>query len=117
MLKKAYITRETFDPSSQRHLDSFDVFLKTGNWGEVQFYPELPFTDVPMTCLMRFAEYTQGVVRETVAERHDRIAAKGVIPWPNPKAIADADAAERKAHMENGNRLFNELRASRAASN
>jgi len=73
-LRKAGSYRTFFDPSKQSHLDSFDVFLKTGNWGEVQFFCEAPFSDVPMTVLMKFAMYEQGVTRETPAETQLRFS-------------------------------------------
>ena len=75
-LRKTAVNRTFFDPSLQSHLDSFDVFLRTGNWGDVQFYCEHPYTDVPMTVLMKFAMYEQGVQRESVAERTERLAGK-----------------------------------------
>lgn len=68
--------RVMFDPSLQSHLDSFDVFLKTGNWGSIHFLVETPYTDVPMTVLMKFAMYNQSVTRETEAERQVRFGRK-----------------------------------------
>lgn len=76
ILRRQSVVRTFFDPSLQSHLDSLDVFLRTGNWGEVQFYCEHPYTDVPMTVLMKFALYEQGITRETGAERNARLALK-----------------------------------------
>lgn len=73
-LRRHTVNRVSFDPSLQSHLDSFDVFLRTGNWGDIQFYCEHPYTDVPMTVLMKFAMYEQSVQRETRAEQLERLA-------------------------------------------
>lgn len=67
-LRRHTVNRVSFDPSSESHLDSFDMFLRTGNWGDIQFFCEHPYTDVPMTVLMKFAMYKQSVQRETRAE-------------------------------------------------
>lgn len=76
VLRRASVNRTFFDPTNQEHIDSFNVFLKTGNWGDVQFYCEHPYSDVPMTVLMKFASHTQGVQRESTLERTVRMAAK-----------------------------------------
>jgi hypothetical protein len=75
-LRRSGANRTFFDPSLESHLESFRTFLRTGNWGDVQFYCEHPYTDVPMTVLMKAAMYTEGVVRETAIERSERLAAK-----------------------------------------
>jgi hypothetical protein len=71
--------RVQFDPSRQSHLDSFDSFLRTGNWGEIQFLCEAPYTDVPMTVLMKFALYEQSIVRETPEERAIRFGTMNLV--------------------------------------
>lgn len=95
-LRKAGAHRMFFDPSLQSHLDSFDQFLKTGNWGEIHFFCESPYSDVPMTVLMKFAMYEQNVKREPLAERTARIAAR-----PNivclPQAETPSEARGRRA--------------------
>lgn len=50
-------SREFFDPANPVHLASLKSFVNTGNWGEVQFYPELPYTNVPMTVFTKFAKH------------------------------------------------------------
>jgi len=55
ILRRASVNRQNFDPSNKEHLDSLKSFISTGNWGDVQFYCEYPFTDVPMTVLVKFA--------------------------------------------------------------
>jgi hypothetical protein len=55
ILRKARITREEFDPLVNEHLDSLRLFLDTGNWGTVQFYPEAPYTTVPETVFRKIA--------------------------------------------------------------
>lgn len=74
-LRKASVNRVRFNPEDQQHVDSMKVFLRTGNWGQFQFYCEAPYTDVPMTVLMSFAQYELDVQRETFAERGARLAA------------------------------------------
>ena len=78
-LRKASINRTSFDPSLESHLESFRIFLRTGNWGDVQFYCEHPFTDVPMTVLMKYAMYQENVVRETAIERSARLESKNLV--------------------------------------
>jgi len=83
LLRRQSVNRTFFDASLQSHLDSLDVFLCTGNWGDVQFYCEHPYIDVPMTVLMKFAMYEQGVRRESGQERAERIAGRpGVVATP-----------------------------------
>jgi hypothetical protein len=67
-------SRCIFDPTNAAHLESFDHFLRTGNWGTTQFLCEAPYIDVPMTILMKFAMHTRGVRRETIAERNERFS-------------------------------------------
>lgn len=65
--------RETFDASNPAHVESLGEFLKTGNWGSTQFFAEQPFSEVPMTVLIKFCEATLGVKRETLEERRARL--------------------------------------------
>lgn len=55
-LRLTRMHRQHFDPKNPAHLESLKTFVETGNWGEVQFYCERPYTDVPMTVLMKFAK-------------------------------------------------------------
>lgn len=79
-LRKPLVEREFFNPADERHLASLDVFLKTGNWGDIQFYPELPFIEVPVTVLTKFAMYARGVAPETMSEQTERLAKKTLSP-------------------------------------
>lgn len=73
VLRRASVNRVFFDPANPDHIASFEVFLRTGNWGSVQFFCEQPYTDVPTTVLMKFSMYMQGVRRETPLERAIRL--------------------------------------------
>ena len=65
------INRVNFDPRKKAHLDSVKKFLETGNWGDVQFYCEYPYTDVPMTVLTKFTAHKLGA---DLSLRHSLIA-------------------------------------------
>ena len=65
------INRVTFDPKKKEHLESVKTFIETGNWGAVQFYCEFPFTDVPMTVLMK---YTAHKLKADLTLRHKQLA-------------------------------------------
>jgi hypothetical protein len=68
ILRRAGVNRQFFDPDNPDHVDSLRTFINTGNWGAVQFYCEFPFTDVPMTVLMKFAGSRIGARRQTAEE-------------------------------------------------
>jgi hypothetical protein len=57
ILRSVSSHRVAFDPANTTHRASLKKFLETGTWGEVMFYPEYPYTDVPSYVLARFAEY------------------------------------------------------------
>ena len=76
VLLRAKINRVLFDPANPAHLKSFESFLRTGNWGEIQFIAEPPYTDVPMYVLMTFAKYKLKVQRETAVEQEARLDVK-----------------------------------------
>jgi len=78
LLMRAAVNRQHFDPTNPEHLASLRRFINTGNWGSVQFFCEYPFSEVPMTVLMKFAGHHLGAARETAAERLARV--------PVPKA-------------------------------
>lgn len=67
--------RTDFDANNPVHLDSLKKFIQTGVWGDVTFYCEYPFTDVPMTVLIKYAGHMLGTERETAATRLDRLNA------------------------------------------
>lgn len=56
VLRNNGMKREEFDTNNPKHLASAKHFLETGNWGEVQFYPELPYLNVPETVLRKLAK-------------------------------------------------------------
>lgn len=83
VLKQPLIDRQKFDPTNDSHMLSFSIFMRTGNWGDIQFFSELPYNEVPMTVLMKYAEFMSGIKRETVAERNERIGNKpGIVRMP-----------------------------------
>lgn len=82
VLREPLINRAKFDPTNPTHLESFKIFLRTGNWGDIQFYSELPYIEVPMTVLMKYAEHKTGVNRESAIERSERLNSK-----PNLKRL------------------------------
>lgn len=71
--------RVQFDPANDDHIISLETFLCTGNWGKIQFLCEAPYTDVPMTVLMKFALHETGIVRETPEERAIRFETMNLV--------------------------------------
>ena len=99
ILKQPLIDRQKFDPTNDSHLASFEVFMRTGNWGNIQFFAELPYNEVPMTVLMKYAEHMSGVKRESTSERGERIDAKpGILRIP-PFEIPAVVRARRKVEL------------------
>ena len=80
--RRAVVVRETFDPKNRKHLKSLETFLRTGSWGDVSFYVEAPFTDVPATVLTKFAMSKLNVEAETASERVARMALKNLVLVP-----------------------------------
>ncbi len=68
ILRRASVNRQHFDPTDPEHLESLKTFIETGNWGKVQFFCEYPFTDVPMTVLVKFAGRALDARRMTAKE-------------------------------------------------
>lgn len=91
------VQREYFNPELARHVESLRVFLATGNWGDVQFYPEVPFIEVPMTVMMKYLRFTLHVQHETAAETSARLREKGVLS-NTPRAVIDSAASLQKAN-------------------
>jgi hypothetical protein len=56
-LRSNSVKREVFDPSNPQHELSLKQFLNTGKWGDFQFYAEQPYTEVPMTVLVKYAKF------------------------------------------------------------
>jgi hypothetical protein len=103
------VNREVFDPTNAAHLLSLKVFLATGNWGDVQFYPEAPFTEAPATVLTKYARHVLGVVPQTDEERAAAHAARGVLPFPRV-LTRDEREHEAAARLAKANELMNVLR-------
>ncbi len=87
------IQREIFNPKLKRHVDSLKVFLRTGNWGAVQFYPEVPYIEVPMTVMVKYLRHSLKIDVETAAEMAARHTAAGVIPYAAVNTVHDRTAA------------------------
>lgn len=87
------VQREIFNPKSKRHVDSFKVFLKTGNWGAVQFFPEVPYIEVPMTVMVKYLRHTLGIQVETAAELAERMTTHNIKPFPASQTKQDQMAA------------------------
>lgn len=68
ILRRASVNRQHFDPADYDHLESLKTFISTGNWGEIQFFCEFPFTEVPMTVLMKFARHRLNAKRQSDEE-------------------------------------------------
>jgi hypothetical protein len=73
-LRRVIVKREEFDPYNKKHIQSLESFIRTGSWGSVQFFAELPHVEVPMTVLMKFVQHTLGVVPEGAKERSTRLS-------------------------------------------
>jgi hypothetical protein len=87
------VNREIFDPTNATHLLSLKIFLATGNWGDVQFYPEAPFTEAPATVLTTYARHVLGVKAQSVEDAAATRATRGVIPFPKPESRAEREVA------------------------
>lgn len=66
--------RTSFDPANPEHVESLKCFMETGSWGSVLFFPEFPYTEVPMTVLAKFAAHQLNVKRLSLAEKAIRAA-------------------------------------------
>jgi hypothetical protein len=95
------VEREAFDPLNPVHIESLEVFIRTGNWGSVQFYTELPYTDVPMTVLMKFAQHHLGVVRESAEERSERLSKMNLV-----QIVPTETREQNRARLEAANVLI-----------
>lgn len=94
ILRRAHLVkREIFDPTNKEHVESFKIFLRTGNWGDVQFWPEVPYTEAPATVMAKYARFVLNVKAQTDEERVAALAARGVIVFPKPKSRAEREAA------------------------
>lgn len=104
-----HVRRENFDPTNEEHLASFKHFIVTGNWGNVQFLAELPFIEVPMTVLMKFAGHHLGAKRESAKEASARFSARvasgTMVPMPRSKTRAER-IKETQARIDAANALL-----------
>lgn len=73
------INRQIFNPADESHVNSLKEYLRTGNWGDVQFYAELPFVEVPITVITKYAQHQLSVTPETTQEKDARMNAKRII--------------------------------------
>lgn len=76
------VNREIFDPTNKDHVASFKTFLATNSWGDIQFYPETPYTEAPATVMAKFARHALKVQPLSDAERAVALEARGVITMP-----------------------------------
>lgn len=66
--------RVIFDPTNVEHLESLRAYVNTGSWGKVQFFAEAPYTNVPITVLMKYAAFNlgqQALIDEIVDQGYD----------------------------------------------
>lgn len=103
--RTVHVKREKFDPTNAAHLESLTAYLRTGNWGDIQFYPELPFIEVPITVLTKFAAHHLKAVPETIMERDARLATKNLVQPQRPMTGAQSRAAN-EARMAEANRIM-----------
>jgi hypothetical protein len=102
------VNREIFDPTNEAHLLSLKVFLATGNWGDVQFYPEAPFTEAPATVMTKYARHMLNVEAQSLEEAAAARAARGVLPFPRV-LTRDEREHEAAARLAKANELMNVL--------
>lgn len=58
ILRGRVIRREYFDPTNKKHKASLKKFVNTGSWGEIQFFPEAPYVNVPDTVTAKMLKHT-----------------------------------------------------------
>lgn len=75
-------SRAAFDPKNEKHVASLKHYLETGSWGDVMFFLEHPFTDVPTYVLTQYACHQLGASRETPAEKAVRMHGRHLIEVP-----------------------------------
>jgi hypothetical protein len=95
------VNREIFDPTNEAHVESFKVFLSTGSWGELQFYPEAPYTEAPATVMSKFSRHVLQVEVESDEVRAERLAARNVITMPTTESTA-----EKAQRLANANAML-----------
>ena len=98
------VRREVFDPTNEEHVASFKVYLATGGWGEIQFYPEDPFNEAPATVMTKFARHALSVTAETTAERGERLKTRNIMQVP--VITAEEATANKAAALLKTNKLM-----------
>jgi hypothetical protein len=73
MMHELQMNRQIFDPRIAEHVESLKTFLRTGNWGDVQFHCELPFNNVPACVMSKMLCMLLGVAPEKLEERIARL--------------------------------------------
>lgn len=97
------VNREIFDPTNEAHIESFKIFLRAGNWGDIQFYPEVPYTEAPATVMAKFSRHVLNIVPEAAVARSERLAARGILQ------MAPTESAEiRAARIARANDMVRE---------
>ena len=99
ILRRAHlVNREIFDPTNLAHIESFKIFLATGNWGQIQFVAELPHTEVPATVMSKYARHALQVQVETPEARDIRLASRNIVPFPKPETREESAARLQRAN-------------------
>jgi hypothetical protein len=96
-LRNAQVERVVYDPSNEAHNDSLDTYLVSGNWGKIQFFPELPFSEVPITVLTKYARYMRDVRAETKDERKKLMALRDIVQAQEPESAPEKAARLKRA--------------------
>lgn len=99
LLRQHSKSREVFKPDNSEHRKSLQNFIKTGNWGDVKFFCEAPYTDVPTTVLMAFASFELKTKRNTLAEQTAFLSKKNLSGF----IIEDED--DHKTRIDNTNMM------------
>jgi hypothetical protein len=107
ILRRAFVTRQEFDPTNIEHIASLKCFVSTGNWGEMQFFAELPFIEVPTTVLMKYVQHQLGVSLETASERNTRLASLNLKRETYMTTAQNAKIAASR--LENSNMLIKKM--------
>lgn len=83
-LRRHGLTREYFDPANPKHVASMKHYMETGSY-TVQFYPEDPFIDVPMTMFRKYAGQHLDVLVTTTQKLEAAVKADNAKPQKRVK--------------------------------
>ena len=75
----------------------------------VQFHAELPYIEVPITVLMKFALHQLNTKRETGDERDMRLAKKNLVPWDTIETRKE----QRKRLASSNIKIFEQIQSLR----